>query len=209
MKFGKLPKKSDYRTLRLKNYLTSDLAPPPATYSTLTSVYANLGITDPTQLFPMDGNDVYGDCTIAALAHAITIYSGLLSKKNIMASADCVALFESLGGVGTGGLVELDVLNYWKSNAVSGDQILGYVSIDPRNHSHVQSAIQLFGGVYLGFQVTTQTSGQFQAKQPWTPAPPTHEGHAVFAAAYDQNSIDRPDLGNHPSGDVGLVGRCC
>ena len=69
-RFGKHPPKVDYRTLRFKNYLTPEIAAPPATYNVLTSVYQKLQTTDPTKLFPIDGNDAYGDCTIAALAHA-------------------------------------------------------------------------------------------------------------------------------------------
>ena len=69
-RFGKLPPKVDYRTLRFKNYLTAALAPPPASYNVLTNIYAKLNVSDPTQLFPMDGNDTLGDCTIAALALA-------------------------------------------------------------------------------------------------------------------------------------------
>ena len=57
-RFGKHPPKVDYRTLRLKNYLTSAIPAPPASYSVLNDVYAKLHTTDPTRLFPMDGNGV-------------------------------------------------------------------------------------------------------------------------------------------------------
>ena len=70
-RFGKHPPKKDYRTLRLANYLGAAIAPPPASYDVLGQVYKNLSVSDPTKLFPMDGNDTYGDCTIAALAHAV------------------------------------------------------------------------------------------------------------------------------------------
>ena len=79
-RFGKHPPKVDYRTLRFKNYLTSEIAAPPATYNVLTSVYQKLQTTDPTKLFPIDGNDAYGDCTIAALAHAETVYEALVGN---------------------------------------------------------------------------------------------------------------------------------
>ena len=49
------------------------------------------------------------------------------------------------------GLNELDVLNYWRKHSVTRDKILAFASIDPKNHMHIQQAIQLFGGVYLGF----------------------------------------------------------
>jgi hypothetical protein len=188
-RFGKHPAKLDYRTLRFKDYVTPKLAPPPPSANVLDRVYQQLNTNDPTQLFPMDGNDTLGDCTIAAAAHAVTTYSGLLGSKTIMSQPAVVKLYEKLTGGPDTGLSELDVLNYWRQNKVEGDQILAYVKIDPKNHTNVQSAIQLFGGVYLGFQVQQNCQQEFAAGQPWTPGPLTQDGHAVFAVAYDQNGV--------------------
>src|SRR5213080_4904841 len=97
-RFGKHPPKIDYRTLRLKNYLTTALPAPPASYNVLTNVYTKLHTTDPTKLFPMDGNDTLGDCTIAALAHADTTYRGLVGKEKMMSKAAVVKLYMHLTG---------------------------------------------------------------------------------------------------------------
>src|ERR1700733_12200822 len=110
-RFGKHPAKHDYRTLKFKTYAT-DLAAPPAAFNVLNNVYQKLGVTDPTTLFPMDGNDTLGDCTIAGLAHATTVYDGLLSKKKIMPKPSVVALYEKLTGGPDTGLAELDVLKF-------------------------------------------------------------------------------------------------
>jgi hypothetical protein len=195
-RFGKHPPKIDYRTLRLKNYLTSQLPPPPASYDVLSRVYQKLDTSSPTNLFPMDGNDTLGDCTIAALAHAITTYRGLVGKKSIMAKTDVVKLYLRLTGGVDSGLNELDVLNYWRKNAVSGDKILAYVSIDVKNHTNLEQAIRLFGGVYLGFQVQANCIQEFDARQPWTPGPLTQDGHAVFAVGYDSGGVTVLTWGN-------------
>ncbi len=196
-RFGKHPPKIDYRTLRLKSYLTSALAPPPAAYSVLaTGVYPKLKTKDPAKLFPMDGNDSLGDCTIAALAHAETVYHGLLGNQNIMAKQAVVKLYMHLTGGVDSGLNELDVLNYWRQQAVSGDKILTYVSIDPKNHAHIQQAIHLFGGVYIGFQVQQNCVEEFNAHQPWTPGPLTNDGHAVYAVGYDNTGVTVLTWGN-------------
>jgi hypothetical protein len=195
-RFGKHPPKRDYRTLLFKNYLTPAIPPPPASANTLTRVYANLNTTDPTALFPMDDNDTLGDCTIAALAHSITTYNGLIDKKNIMAAAAVKKLYFHLTGGQDTGLNELDVLNYWQQNTVSGDKILAYVSVDPKNHTNIQQAITLFGAVYLGFQVQQNCVQEFDAHQPWTPGPLTNDGHAVVAVAYDQNLVTVLTWGN-------------
>jgi hypothetical protein len=195
-RFGKHAPKLDYRTLRLKNYLTSALAAPPTSYNVLTDVYENLKTSDPTKLFPMDGNDTLGDCTIAALAHADTVYNGIVGKKKIMPKQAAVKLYLQLTGGADSGLDELTVLNYWQSNPVSGDKILAFAKIDEKNHTHIQLAIQLFGGVYLGFQVQQNAVQEFDAHQPWTPGPLTPDGHAVYAVAYDATGVTVLTWGN-------------
>jgi len=144
----------------------------------------------------MDGNDALGDCTIAALAHAITTYSGLVGTLKIMAKQDVTKLYMHLTGGIDSGLNELDVLNNWQSQPVSGDQILAFVSVDSKNHTHIQQAIQLFGGVYLGFQVQQNCIQDFDARQPWTPGSLTQDGHAVFAVAYDSSGVTVLTWGN-------------
>lgn len=196
-RFGKHPPKVDYRTLRFKTYATAKLPAPPASVNVLTRVYDKLNTTNATTLFPMDGNDSLGDCTIAALAHADTVYHGLVkAPAKIMSRKRVVKLYEHLTGGVDSGLNELDVLNYWQSNKVEGDKILAFVSIDPKNHTHVQQAIQLFGGVYLGFQVQQNCVQEFDNHQPWTPGPLTNEGHAVYAVAYDPNELTVLTWGN-------------
>jgi hypothetical protein len=195
-RFGKHPPKLDYRTLRFKSYLTAQLDPPPPSVNVLTRVYAQLKSTDPTKLFPMDGNDTLGDCTIAALAHAITVYRALVGKETIMSKTAVVKLYMHLTGGVDSGLNEADVLNYWRQHPVSGDEILTYASVDAKNHTHVEQAIRLFGGVYLGFQVQQNCIEDFDAHKPWTPAPLTNDGHAVLAVAYDQNGVTVLTWGN-------------
>lgn len=199
-RFGKHPPQIDYRTLRLGNYLSAKLAAPPATFNALEEVYSKLGISDPTKLFPMDDNSTYGDCTIAGVAHAITVYRGKIGKKKVMTTQDVVKLYFHLTGGIDSGLNELNVLNYWRSNAVSGDKILAYVAINPKNHTHIEQAIQLFGGVYLGFQVQQNCIQEFDARKPWTPGPLTNDGHAVYAVAYDKAGVTVLTWGNTQEG---------
>jgi len=149
----------------------------------------------------MDGNDTLGDCTIAGVAHAITTYRALVgNKKDIMSKQAVVKLYMHLTGGVDSGLNELDVLNYWQSNIVDGDEILAYASIDPKDHVHVEQAIQLFGAVYLGFQVQQNCIQEFDAHQPWTPGPLTNDGHAVLAVGYDQNGVTVLTWGNTQQG---------
>jgi len=208
LRFGKHPPKHDYRTLRLKKYLSSKLAPPPPSYDVLSMVYKKLKISNPAQLFPMDANDKYSDCTIAALAHAETVYNGLIGKKKIWGSQNVVKLYFHLSGGIDSGLNELDVLNYWRKHTTNGDKILAYASIDLKNRKHVQQAIQLFGGVYLGFQVQENCDEEFNARKPWTPGPLTNDGHAVYAVGYDKQGINVLTWGNIQKGTWGWWDEC-
>jgi hypothetical protein len=115
-------------------------------------------------------------------------------------------LYYHLTGGPDTGLNELDVLNYWRKNPVTGDKILAYAAIDPKTRTNVELAIQLFGGVYLGFQVQQDCDQEFDARKPWTPGPLTNDGHAVFAVAYGPDRRDCAYLGEHTTGHVGLVG---
>jgi hypothetical protein len=188
-RFGKLPSKRDYRTLRFSSYLTPALAAPPATFNALDRALSSLSGSTLGDLFPMDGNDQYGDCTIAALAHAATLFEAYVGHRVIMAKSDVIRLcFHLTGGVDSG-LQELDVLNYWRKHKAGGDKLIAYASVDPKNHSHVQQAAALFSGVYIGFQVQEGCVEAFDQQKPWTPAPLTNDGHAVYVVGYDAEGV--------------------
>jgi hypothetical protein len=188
-KFGKLAVKHDERTLMMSYYATA-LDPPPLSVDLLSRVYSNLKINDPTKLFPMDGNDVYGDCTVAGLAHLDTVYNGLAGKKKILSKSKVLKLYKILTGGPDTGLVELDVLNYWRKNNINGNKILAYVKVDHKNHTHVKQAIQLFGGLYLGINIQQDAISDFEnGHKIWTPGPLTEDGHAIVATSYDQETI--------------------
>jgi hypothetical protein len=97
-------------------------------------------MSDPTKLFPMDGNDTLSDFTNAGLAHATTVYNGLLGKEKVASKASVVNLYEKLTRGPDTGLNELDVLKYWVNHKVYGSDILAFVAIDPKNHIHIQQA---------------------------------------------------------------------
>jgi hypothetical protein len=207
LRFGKHPPQKDYRTLLMRNYAAA-LPTPAASYNVLDAVYKKLGVSDPTVLFPMDGNDQYGDCTCAAAAHAITVYQGLIGTKDILAKAATLKTYFHLTGGQDTGLDELNVLNYWQSTGIDKEKLLAFVSIDPKNHTHVQQAIQYFGGVYLGFQVQEGADTQFQNRTPWVPGKLTNDGHAVYAVAYDANQLTVLTWGNTQAATWGWWDEC-
>lgn len=199
-RFGRLPIKSGQgkKNLLFKNY-TENL-PIPDSINNLITVSQKLGITDIPTLFPMDGNDTYGDCTIAGLAHLTTIYKGLTGILDIPATTNVTALYFQLTGGQDSGLNELDVLTYWQKNNPFDDTAVAFVSIDPLNHNHVKQAITLFGGVYTGFNVQQNAISDFDACITWTPGTLTNDGHCVPVGAYDANTVTVLTWGNKQLG---------
>jgi hypothetical protein len=198
--FGKKAVRIDKRTLMMSRYVMPYIPPPPTKFDNLLTVYTKLNNSDPTALFPMDGNDRLGDCTIAGIAHALTIYNGLIGDMKIPSEKDVITLYKKLGCGRDNGLVMLDVLNHWRKRAFYEHKILAYVKIDSKNHEHVKQAIQLFGGVYLGFRVQINTIYDFENRQPWTPGILGDGGHAIFATSYDVDTLTVLTWGNTQKG---------
>lgn len=207
-RFGKHPPKSDYRTLRFADYLSAPLPVPPATCDALDRVYTNLKCADPSVLFPMDFNDSLGDCTIAALAHAETVYGGLIGRRHVMPADEVKRVYLKLSGGVDSGLNELDVLNYWRKTGAGGEKIKAYVRINPKNHDHVRLATVLFGGVYLGFQCQENVLKDFDARKPWTPGKLTESGHAVYLTSYDAQGVTVLTWGRTQQGTWGWWDEC-
>ncbi len=196
MKFGKHPARLDGRNLMFADYVTAQLPSPPAAFDVLKTVYQKTKVADPAVLFPMDGNDTFGCCTIAALGHAITLYRGLVGQQRIMLRDAIVRLYFKLTGGQDSGLNMLDTLSYFRHNSIAGDQISAYVSINLLNHTHVKQAIQIFGAIYLGFIVQKDAIADFSAGIPWTPGPTLNEGHAIVLVGWDQRYVKLLTWGN-------------
>ncbi len=188
---GKKPARHDHRTLLFRSYLDDLAMPgPPAAHDAIGVATANLS-TCVANLFPMDGNDTLGDCTIAALAHAEALFSALVHQTCILAAGTVEQIYMSLTGGQDTGLDELTVLKWWRQNTPGGaNPIIAYAAIDPKNHVHVQAAIYLFGAVYLGIQVPVTAEADFTAGRMWdVPVTLTNDGHAVLAGAYNQDGL--------------------
>jgi hypothetical protein len=195
-RFGKNPPVKDYRTFLFINYIKDGVPKPPDKLSQLDRVYTTHENSDPTSLFPMLGNDTVGDCTIAAYAHADTVYEGMVGKKKIMSEELCVKIYMHLTGGIDSGLSMMSVMEYVRRNTVMGDKILAYVSINPHNHTHVKQAIAMFGGLYTGFQVQENCIEDFKARKMWEPGELMNAGHAIFVPEYNEDGVNCLTWGN-------------
>jgi hypothetical protein len=183
---GKLAPKDDPRTLLAARYLEAVSPPPPA-----------VDWSSRVPEWQMFGNDVLGDCTVAAAGHLIEEWTFDAAHKEVdLSEPSIVSAYSAVSGYVPGdastdqGAVELDVLNYWRKTGVGGHKIAAYVKLDPTNHDQIKQAINLFGGAYIG--IAMPTSAQNEIGSVWSStsdAPGSWGGHAVHVAAYDADTI--------------------
>ena len=184
-KLGKQPQRVDPRTLKLGKYLSALLPAPPTRVDWTRGFNINWG---------MMLNDSLGDCTEAAKAHAIQIWSLCNGRLATLPDSVVLAAYESecgyvLGNPSTdNGGVELNVLNDFRKNGLGDHQLSSFVSLDQFNLAHIQTGIYLFGLAYIGFSVPQSAMDQNAAGQVWDCVPNDGGivgGHAVIIPAYD------------------------
>jgi hypothetical protein len=177
LRLGKRPRRHDARTLKLARYVMSALPPAPA------AVDYTRGITD----WGMMLNDQLGCCTIAAVGHAVQVWTANAGATEASVP-DPVILnyYKTWDGYNPAnpssdqGGVELDVLNDWRQQGFAGQSLDAYVGIDlgtrdkgqgtretpsPQPMSvlpmlDVMDAIWLFGGAYIGVELPVRAQTQ-------------------------------------------------
>ncbi len=194
-KLGKLPKKEDKRNLMFENYVKT-LDPASISFDNLALVYSKLNISDPTILFPIDGNDTYGDCTCAGDAHGVTVWNGVLGINKIPTSEEVLALYNTLTNGQDTGCALLDVLKYLQKTGAFGEKVPAFVEVNIHNLEHIKLAISLFGGLYVGINVQENAESDFESGTTWTPGNLTGDGHCVYITSYDEEGVTILTWGN-------------
>jgi hypothetical protein len=189
MKLGRKAIKTDSRTLKLGDYLTPGLPPPPPSADWTRGISA----------WGMMLNDTLGDCTIAACGHAVQVWTANTGSEVTLPNATIEKYYEEWDGYVPGdpstdnGGIELDVLNDWKKQGLAGHKLMAFA--DPRfaNLTEVRQSIALFGGVYIGLAMplTAQTQDVWDVVAGGGPdtEPGSWGGHAVFVPMYDRNGF--------------------
>ncbi len=188
-KLGKLPVRTDVRTLSLGRYVDTALLPPAP---------ASIDLTVHVPDWPMYGNDRIGDCTTAAAGHMIEAWSAAargqaveISDAAVLDAFDHVKVVDP--ATGEEGAVELDVLRYWRTSGIGRHRIGAFARVSVHDLSLVRSAAYLFGGLYIGLALPL--TAQTQAVWDWTgslagPARPgSWGGHAVDVVGYADDAL--------------------
>jgi hypothetical protein len=195
-KLGRLHRTYDPRIPHMSALRAGQTLPaPPASINYTEGMPQNLG---------MMLNDTLGDCTCAAIYHAIQVWSfNALKKMDTEPDLDVEKLYvlacgynPRVGGEGPGGN-EQHVLTYLlKKGAPVGPtgqgrhKILAFVEVDPRNIDDVKRAIANCGVAYIGFNVPAFLVPPPPAEPPsvWnvqTSNASIVGGHAVVLAGYN------------------------
>ena len=141
----------------------------------------------PDAQYPMDGNDTYGDCTIAGVAHLLAAWDAEAKQSDtVPGQYEIIEEYLSLTGGQDTGLDENTVLSTWQRSGLFGNLIAAYAPVTPTNLLALHQAIAFYGGCYLGIQCPQSAQEQFQANEPWTyvEGSPIDGGHCVVALGY-------------------------
>ncbi len=213
-KLGRKPRKHDLRVPRMER-LTQGmaLAPLPQQVAWTHGMPASLG---------MMLNNELGDCTCAALAHAVQVWSFNASGREVtIPDADVLALYRGATGYdGTPatdqGGVEQDVLAYAMRTGIVGEpqpnKLLGYVELDVRNLDSIRRAIWNCGLVYVGIDVPGSLMRAGDPPAVWSDVSGGVEGgHAIILTGYDAHAgtFDLVSWGQVYRMTTGFFAHCC
>jgi hypothetical protein len=142
----------------------------------------------------MDGNNQYGDCTIAGADHCIAAWDLEVKEADPVATdaADVLQYKAITGCVTPGdsrdtGLVLSDVLKLWSTKGLfGGNEIAGYAPVRHQAILDMHQAIAAYGAAYVGVALPQSAEDQFGAGPPWTlVGDQPVGGHCVAFVGYD------------------------
>jgi len=146
----------------------------------------------PEGSYPMDNNDVEGDCTIAGVAHLLQAWNRLFikGKARIPGLATIKKTYRKLTGGEDTGLVEANVLAAWKSTGLFGTKIKAYTPVKVTDLNAIKCAVAYYGGCYLGIVVGQPQEEQFDRGEPWKWVKgQEQDGHCVVALGFTKNGL--------------------
>ena len=174
--------------LRLSNYLRGSLPTPPASCDWTAAALKAIA--------QMYGNDVLGDCVIAAGYHIEGVETGNAGDMFIATEAQIEKDYGSIGGYVPGdpstdqGCDEVTAMNWWAANGFA-DKVkpLGWISVDPTNKTEVMQALYLFENCMFGVDLPDAWVNPMPSASGfiWDAAgsPDPENGHGFNGAGYD------------------------
>lgn len=185
VRLGRKAIKRDTRTLQLRDYVAPAALPTP-----------------PKSVSYLGQNVVWGDmcnsnlgcCTIAGVGHHSQAWTLNAQGKPIdVPDSLILSTYSKWDGYVAGdastdnGGIELDVLNDWKRDGFGGVDLTGFVAVDFTDPDMVNTALWLFGGLYIGVNlpISAQNQQLWDVTTGHDARPGTWGGHCVYVGARD------------------------
>lgn len=178
-RLGRAPKRDDPRNFKLSALLPPEVPTPPAAVDVTTGIHS----------WPMYANDKFGDCTCAALAHMLEVWTEeTVGTSRLVSDEQVLDLYNLVNGGRDEGANMLDVLHQMRTGpGLAGDHVYAYASVDCDDPDMVKAASWLFQGLYIGINMPLSA----QHQKVWDTVvgphgkPGSWGGHAVNVVAYD------------------------
>jgi len=181
------------RKMCLSDYRTATVLPtPPPTCS-----YAPKAAAALSQMYL---NDRLGDCVIAAIAHAVGVFTGNAGMPPAQfTKAQITALYSAIGGYVPGdastdcGCDERAAMVYWQQHGAPAGQhqITGWVSIDGTDAARVRTALWLFENLIFGVELPDKWVEDPKPGFVWDVAGPANpnNGHCFLGVGYNERGV--------------------
>jgi hypothetical protein len=159
--------------------------------------------------WPMYQNNIWGDCTVAGVFHAlaaITANSGIVPGGAMFSNAEVLKVYEAvspgfnpIGDVNDNGATLVSVMQYgiktgFKDTAGKVHKLAGYAEVgNYTNLALLKSALYTFGSVYMAVNLQQAQENQFSEGLPWSyvPGSPIVGGHCI---PMELSSLDDPGV---------------
>lgn len=139
----------------------------------------------------MLGNDKYGDCTFAGIAHAMMAIAQVLGlTEKAPTTEEVVKEYLSYTKGEDGGAVEADLLKFWQNNEIFNGKAAAYAPTDKSDIDELKSVIATYGLAYIGIEVPSVCQEQFAHHKPWSLTHTAADnniigGHCIILVGYD------------------------
>lgn len=148
----------------------------------------------------MLGNDTAADCVAVTWANMRRLITSTLSTEDYPSQAETWLVYQTqnptfnpigdpnVNGPGSSADNGMDIqtlLEYLvKNGGPDGAKAIAFAKVDFTNQDEFEAALAIFGGVWVGVNVSQENQTEFANGQPWDAVGTVEGGHSVLAGGY-------------------------
>lgn len=142
----------------------------------------------------VDGNDYYGDCGVAGINHGFMTDAAIVKASEAFPTSNAIVnYYMTYTGGEDSGVVLSDFLAYVRKNGfLDKHTISAYAPVGVHDIPTMHFAVNAYGFVYTGIEVTGQMMTDFQDHKPWTLESLESDvegGHCIPIVGYDSDYL--------------------